>query len=238
MVDNAKPEHSISEPFKPAKKPEEAEEDWLVTFADMATLLLCFFIILFAVSHLEPTEQSLFSASLKEQGFETSASTSADPYEQLVNETMELNDGQFEQILFVTQKNRKVQIELASSAFFASGSSQFRAEALEPLAAIVAKLMPFLQDDIRINVEGHTDDVPIATEKYPSNWELSSSRASNVVRYLIAQGMPADRLSATGFADTVPKAENRDITGNPIAANRELNRRVIITLERMGRKFR
>ena len=231
-------EYTVSEPFKPSKKPEEAEEDWLVTFADMATLLLCFFIILFAVSHLEPTERSAFSAALERQGFQTSASTSDDPYEQLVEETLELNDGAFEQILFVTQKNKKVQIELASSAFFASGTAQFKQAALEPLAAIAEKLLPFLQDDIRVNIEGHTDDVPIATTQFPSNWELSAARASNVVRYLIAQGMPADRLSATGFSDTQPKAENRDLTGAPIPENQELNRRVIITLERMGRRFK
>lgn len=228
----------VSQPFKAVKRQGEPEEDWLVTFADMATLLLCFFIILFAVSQSDPESQKQLSQVLADAGFETSASTSEDPYEQLVKETQELNEGKFEQILFVTQKNRKLRLELASSAFFASGSAQFKQEALEPLAAIAEKLLPFLQDDIRIRIEGHTDDVPIATNQFPSNWELSSARASNVVRYLIAQGMPAERMAAVGFAETQPKAENTDITGSPIAANRELNRRVVIELERMGRKFR
>jgi chemotaxis protein MotB len=228
---------SVSEPFKPVKRRGDAEEDWLITFADVSTLLLCFFIILFAVSHLEPTQRSAFSAALEAQGFQASASTSDDPYEQLVKETLELNHGQFEQVLFVTQKSRKLHIELAASAFFASGSAKFKPSALKPLAAIAEKLLPFLQDDVQLTVEGHTDDVPIATAQYPSNWELSSARASNVVRYLITQGMPANRLAAAGFADTQPKAENLDITGNPIAANRELNRRVVITLERRGKMY-
>jgi chemotaxis protein MotB len=73
------------------------------------------------------------------------------------------------------------------------------------------------------SVEGHTDNTPIATQKFPSNWELSSSRATSVARYLISQGVAANRLRAIGYADTKPKVENiKD-------EDRARNRRVSIT---------
>ena len=74
-------------------------------------------------------------------------------------------------------------------------------------------------------VEGHTDNVPIQTERYPSNWELSSGRAGSVVRQLIALGVSPERIRATGFADTKP------LKPNDSEANRAVNRRVDLVLE-------
>ena len=78
-----------------------------------------------------------------------------------------------------------------------------------------------------IAVQGNTDDVPIHSSVYPSNWELSTARASTVVRYLIGQGVGAPRLSAAGYAD------QRPIASNATAAGRERNRRVEIVLQRL-----
>jgi chemotaxis protein MotB len=81
-----------------------------------------------------------------------------------------------------------------------------------------------------IDVEGHTDDVPIRTARFPSNWELSASRASSVVRYFIEQGIKPSRLKAAGYADTKPKLPNKDIFDEGIPENREKNRRVSLRL--------
>ena len=82
-----------------------------------------------------------------------------------------------------------------------------------------------------IEVEGHTDDVPINTPRFPSNWELSSSRASNVVKYLIIKGIDKSRLKAAGFADSRPK---QDLQPNQGFDNemRAANRRVVIYIKR------
>ena len=80
-----------------------------------------------------------------------------------------------------------------------------------------------------IEVEGHTDDLPIATEKFPSNWELSAARATGVVKYLLASGIEKERLKASGFADSKPKA---DIEGASIDEQRVANRRVVVSIRR------
>ena len=80
-----------------------------------------------------------------------------------------------------------------------------------------------------VEVEGHTDDVPIHTEKYPSNWELSSVRATNIVKYLLAQGIEKERLKAAGYADSRPK---EGIDNLPLNQQRQGNRRVVVFVKR------
>ena len=79
----------------------------------------------------------------------------------------------------------------------------------------------------QINIRGHTDDTPISTERYPTNWELSSARATAVLRHFIDRGIDTERITATGFADTYPLASNTTEAG------RAINRRVEIVLEKM-----
>ena len=83
-----------------------------------------------------------------------------------------------------------------------------------------------------IDIEGHTDDAPISTPQFPSNWELSSARASAVARFLIGRGIKPERISVIGYADTKPKVPNRNAAGNPIPENRQENRRVMVRVER------
>ena len=76
-------------------------------------------------------------------------------------------------------------------------------------------------------------DAPISTAQFPSNWELSTARASAVVHYFLDQGIPAQELRAAGYADTFPKAPNRDAAGHPLPENQAQNRRVVIALEKI-----
>jgi chemotaxis protein MotB len=79
-------------------------------------------------------------------------------------------------------------------------------------------------------VEGHTDDSPISSGRFPSNWELSSDRANLILRMLEAKGFPRPHLQSQGYADTRPIAPNRDDKGNVIPENRGLNRRITIKI--------
>ncbi len=96
-----------------------------------------------------------------------------------------------------------------SEVLFAPGSAELSDDAkkaLDPVIAALKQIEPEIPADINwiLRVDGHTDHRPIATAQFPSNWELSTARALSVVRYAIAQGIPADRVAATGFADTQP----------------------------------
>ena len=85
-----------------------------------------------------------------------------------------------------------------------------------------------------IEVEGHSDDTPIRTKQFPSNWELSAARASRVVRFFIEEKMASFRFQAIGFAETKPKVPNRDAEGKPIKQNQMTNRRIELHVERMS----
>ena len=84
----------------------------------------------------------------------------------------------------------------------------------------------------QMEVQGHTDDDPISTAKFPSNWELSSVRAINVLKFMTTHGMDPKRVKATAYADSVPKVPNRDKKGRPIKKNQAENRRVIIKVNK------
>jgi chemotaxis protein MotB len=102
---------------------------------------------------------------------------------------------------------------------FASGEA-ILGEEVYPLLDSIIRIAE--RDRLAIQVEGHTDDVPIHTQKYPSNWELSTMRAVNILRYFQSNGIPATRLSAVGFA------EHRPAAGNDTPEGRQKNRRIEI----------
>ncbi|MEJ0009129.1 MAG: flagellar motor protein MotB [Alphaproteobacteria bacterium] len=223
---------SLKPPHRP---PEENEDAWLITFADMVTLLLCFFIIMFSMSSPDATQFKQVAAALREHGFYNDLVPQEDPYEKLKKQlAMSLGASGYDQFMAVSEQDHIVALDLSSSSFFERGSAKFTPEALPMLKLVASQLAPISKEHVVISVEGHTDDTPINTPSYPSNWELSSARAANVVRYLIASGFPAEKLRAVGFADTHPKAPNHDSQGNALPANEELNRRVVIKLLRNG----
>jgi chemotaxis protein MotB len=126
----------------------------------------------------------------------------------------------------VVQRRGLVVRVLTDKVLFASGQATLQHEGT-PLLEEVAQLLNVDQSH-PITVEGHTDNVPIATAEFPSNWELSTARATTVVRFLIAHGVGAGRLGAVGYADLHP------IASNATAAGRALNRRVEIVLMRLN----
>jgi flagellar motor protein MotB len=124
-------------------------------------------------------------------------------------------------------------LEMSSAAFFDSGSATLSPAGAAILRGELGKLNSDQYEDYEITVEGHTDDTPIRTAQFPSNWELSTARAAAVVHFLLDQGIPARKLRAAGYADTFPKLPNRDADGNPIPENQAQNRRVVIKLEKI-----
>jgi flagellar motor protein MotB len=127
-------------------------------------------------------------------------------------------------------------IEMNSAAFFDSGSAVISASGKSILQAVAVTLKSDAYKDYQITIEGHTDDAPISTAQFPSNWELSTARAAAVVRYFLDQGVEAKKLRAAGYADTFPKAPNRDAKGIAIPQNQALNRRVVIRLEKIEKE--
>ena len=106
---------------------------------------------------------------------------------------------QADQVVNVETDDKGVVIELSSSAFYKPGSSEMREQAIPVLEKMVQTLLAPRYQAYHIEVEGHTDDIPINTEMFPSNWELSAGRATRIVRFLVSQEMDPDRMKATGL---------------------------------------
>ncbi len=122
----------------------------------------------------------------------------------------------------ITEGALGITVEINASLLFAPGDARLSAEATRALSAVALVLTP---TDFPIIVEGHTDNTPINTPQFPSNWELSGMRASSVVRLFIEKGVDARRFTVTGYADQRPIADNATAEG------RMRNRRVAITIE-------
>lgn len=126
----------------------------------------------------------------------------------------------------VTQSPRGITVEINASVLFKSGEAVLQPQSSEALAAVAEVLK---QVDNPIQVEGHTDNIPIKSPSFPSNWELSSSRAGSVVRLFTERGVPAARMVAIGYAD------NRPVDTNATPDGRSRNRRVnVLILNEVG----
>jgi chemotaxis protein MotB len=218
----------------PAATEEEApDESWMATFADMVTLLMAFFVMLLNFSKIDiPLFEAVAAGIANEIGMgekeSTPSATLKDALEDVVAEM------QADQVVDVQSSPDGITIELASAAFYKSGSAEFRAQAIPVLEKVGQLLFAPRFKAYEIEVAGHTDDDPIQTAMYPSNWELSTSRATQIVRFFITQGMDLRRLKAAGYADARPKYPNRDKDGNPIVENQLENRRIFIDITPMS----
>ena len=220
-------------PPSPPQEQEEAE-DWLVTYADAVTLLMSFFILLVSFSKIDiPTFDAVMAGIREEMNMGKEESTIEEMKVDIQDVVYEM---QADQAVQVGMDDLGVTLELSSSAFYEPGSAKLREVALPVLGRIAQIVRADQYRFFNVDVEGHTDDDPISTPKFPSNWELSAARAAGVVRFFGEQGIELQRLKASGFAETRPKVPNRDKNGAPIPDNQEVNRRVIIHLSKMSRE--
>lgn len=214
------------------RQPQEDNIDsWLMSYADMITLLLVFFVIFVSVSEPKKEKFSAAIESMKEKFGSVDLSTPFTGVYRTLQATIE--EQQILKDVAVTRSEYAIQLELASNVFFKEGTADLDPDATGILADMAAAIKKIDFLDYTIVVEGHTNDLPVTSPKYPSNWELSAARAAAVVRFFADHGIKPEKMSAVGYADTRPKVPNTDATGSAIVENRAKNRRVIITLERL-----
>jgi chemotaxis protein MotB len=226
------------------KKAEETKVEtagmmrWLLTYADMITLMLALFIILFAMSTISRVKFQQFAKDIS-GGFDNQWSENQPPQGGLdahkpydLSSTVPAIQKQLEQYVAQNHLQNRVQVHmdhrglvitlLSDKSYYDSGSAQLRPETKKILDEVDVFLR---KNDNLIRVEGNTDNVPISTAWYPSNWELSTARAVNVVRYLVEQDhLDPMRISAAGYGQYHPRTDN----STPQA--RQENRRVDVVL--------
>lgn len=238
---------------RPKRAEHDNHERWMVSYADFITLLFAFFVVMYGISSVNEgkykvfsvsvnqafgangkagegsavhlTEDEMFFKSLVDRRNARLAEKQRKQNERMQNLAQTLNGAMASFVkngqMNVSQNGRGVELEINASALFNQGEADIQPEAKKTLAD-AAKVLA--DNDFAIEVEGHTDNMPISTAKYPSNWELSSARASSVVRLFIDQGILAKRLKAVGEADNLP------VVPNDTPENRARNRRVTITV--------
>ena len=222
-------------PVKP--KAEEEKEDWLATYADAITLLMAFFVMMLTFAEFDIPAFEEAAAAIKEK---IGSKDEASPTEKMKIDVEDVVfQMQADRAVQVTKDSKGVVIELASSAFYKPGSAELREAAIPVLEKIAATITAPRYATYNIQIEGHTDDEPIRTQMFPSNWELSTARAARVVRFF-DEGKFVDpiKMSAAGYADQKPKVPNRDADGNAIPENQSTNRRTAIRINAMSLKER
>ncbi|MBL6945402.1 MAG: OmpA family protein [Rhodospirillales bacterium] len=220
-------------PPPPPKSGDDDGDAWLLTYADTVTLLMAFFVMLVSFSKIDIPLYEKVAAGIKNElgkgtkDFESLTTRLKVDMENIVF-TMQADEA-----VTVGEDDQGIVIELDSSAFFFPGTAQLRDEAYPVLQNMAETAMAPKYETFFVEIEGHTDDDPISTVQFPSNWELSAGRASTVVRYFSEQGIAPYKMKAVGFAETQPKYPNRDLDGVPIPENQEANRRVAIHVRPM-----
>jgi len=213
------------------RKRKSRADDWLLTYGDMMTLLLCFFVILISISTINPDRYEMISESMSRALREFKAGSHVPAKTTLKNLKTEvkkiIREGNLENDIDVEATDRGILINAKGALLFASGEAKLQDKGKD----FLSKLTSTIKDvEYSVEIEGHTDNVPISTKEFPSNWDLSSARASEVVRFFVEKGVPKDKLRATGFAETKPRAPNVTKDGTPIPENQALNRRVAILI--------
>lgn len=215
-----------------------SKERWLITYADLITLLLVFFIVMYALSarinmtSFEEVSHSL-AAALKRPSPKPGDKFAYSQDDSKQTRRFKADADAVVKALIKTDPKSKVKIDidqrglivsLIDTSFFDPGSATLKPTAYTLLERMASNFRT-LPNEIR--VEGHTDSIPIHTARFPSNWDLSAARAVSVVRFLTAHcGIPAGRLYAVGYGANMPVATNATAQG------RERNRRVDIIVER------
>lgn len=201
----------------------EGDEGWLTSYLDVLTLLITLFVLLLAL-----TPPGGGEASDNDRLRSASAITSL-PLATLATGIHPRHQGLRPQMaglnipgVSVSQGQEGITLRIDDSLLFPSGDAVLTPQGQDVLESLITALEAF---EGQISVEGHTDNIPIATPRFPSNWELSVSRAIAVVRHLERQGVAVSRMRAVGYADTQP------MESNATAEGRAANRRVELLLK-------
>ena len=210
---------------------------WQIVYTGFILIMLCFFIMLTSFASLQDSKITRFANSFSNAVSVFSGGRSLESGETMINaDSMVLSKNDriallFEKVKLIGQQNglghislrrsqRGIIMTLADNTLFESGNAGLSKSSytlLNKISAMINKM------DVHVDIEGHTDDRPIQTDAYPSNWELSTARAVNVLRYLVSEGkVKSERLSAVGLSKYHP------MVPNSTSGNKAKNRRVEI----------
>jgi chemotaxis protein MotB len=205
----------------------EGGELWLVSYADLMTLVACFFIMMMAFANYDPPGFQRKMKEVTEHFKKDEIKLNQDKLEQLEKELKAVNE--IKESVNISLKGDYLEVTFTGSVLFESGQSQIKNETA-PILENMIDVIKNKDKRYRIVVEGHTDSKPIKSKIFPSNWELSSARSASVIHQFQKNGFDPKHLVAVGYSDTRPIAIEKNDKGEYISENLKLNRRVVIRI--------
>ena len=212
-------------------------EGWMATFADMVTLLMAFFVLLYAMSDPDPGKFEDFGEAMQEA---ISGEELESEFEKLTENLQEIIDEQeISDKVEIELTPKGIEIQMEGKALFAGCSADILSD-MEPVISSISNVITELLDNsdykgYMIEVEGHTDNLPpTRCPDFETNWELSAYRATGVVEQLLSSGIQKEKIKAIAMADTAPLLPNTDKNGNSIYENQAKNRRVEIFINKFN----
>ncbi|WP_293266366.1 flagellar motor protein MotB [Neptunomonas sp.] len=255
---------------------DEAEPSWMVTYADLMTLLLVFFVLLFSISTVKKEQFASTIRSfqlaigntggsivplpeeLRAPAIEILDSEDVNNADQVVPPDVVLEEqedirlpempmvdenadlkflsnslkdvfssmGVSDSVDISEPRDGKIRIRVKGALLFGSGDAAFKRQVMPILDELLETLEK--NPEFKVGIQGHSDNIPIETVKFPSNWELSAIRATTVLRYLLRGGIEPERVTATGYGDALP------IGPNDTVEQRAENRRIEFVLEKVS----
>lgn len=210
-----------------SKKPPEVDTSWMETYGDMVTLLLCFFVLLASISKIDANlYEKVQSGIAKEIGKQPVQRPIEDMKKELTEVVSAMSGG--DSLADVSTDERGVVLNLDSGAMFKQGSAEVRPEVMPLLKEMAVTLTHKRFETYILEIQGHTDDTPVATPQYPTNFDLAAARALATLRAMKALGVGEDRMVISAYGQYKPRVPNRTPEGTPLPVNQSLNRRVSI----------
>lgn len=208
---------------------------WQSSFLDIIILLMSFFIIIIGVSKFDsfnlavPQNQEVMV--MESNDIDDAITIQQRSINSLYLELSFLLEDviESEDLNIILSKN-EVKLTLSNEFLYDIGSAELFPQGMEVLERIASRIALVEDENFFVDVEGHTDNRPVTSGRYGSNWDLSTARSSNVVEVLLENGFTPNRIRASGYADAQPMVPNVDSLGNPILENQAKNRRFEIRM--------
>ena len=210
-----------------SRKRDIIDEAWAISYSDVVSLLLVFFVMLLSISTIDPNKLEEVNQAVKNSEKYKQKRASLDEVEKNIKKIIKLNN--LDKFVSAKRDALSVKININDKILFPIGSAKINDRTKAILAKLISSFKK-LPKNYTFQIEGHTDDVPINTAKYPSNWHLSTDRALSILWFFRKNRIKKDRLSVQGFADTKPLYPFKDKSGRAIMENKAKNRRITIKI--------
>ena len=221
------------------KEDKDVVPGYMATYGDMVTLLMAFFVLLYAMSDPDPGKFEEIAAAMYEEMSGEELDTFTEFNELTENLQEIIDEKEISDKVEIELTPSGIEIKMEGTALFAGCSAEVLSD-MKPIISSISNVITELLDNsdykgYMIEVEGHTDNLPPTTcPDFETNWELSAYRATGVVEQLLASGIQKEKIKAIAMADSAPLVPNRDENGKSIFENQAKNRRVEIFINKFN----